>query len=102
MRIVTARRQAEARIAHMAMHDGLTGLPNRVQLVERIDQILRGIGAAGTGFALLCLNLDQFKAINDVLGHQLGDVLLWRGRRTSAGVQSASRIWLHGWAAMNS
>ncbi|MDX7950439.1 EAL domain-containing protein [Lichenihabitans sp. Uapishka_5] len=72
---VTERRRAAARIAHMATHDGLTGLPTRFALERRVDEELARIEPGG-GFAILCLGLDQFKEINDTLGHAVGDALL--------------------------
>ena len=91
---ITERRRSEARIAHMAHHDALTGLPNRVLLRVRMEQALGRMGAFGTGVALLCIDLDNFKSINDTLGHPCGDTLLQqaseriaqlvRGRGTAA------------------
>ncbi|MBK1661651.1 hypothetical protein CKO45_25935 [Paracraurococcus ruber] len=73
---VTERREAEARTIHMARHDALTGLPNRTQMQERLADLLAEAGPQGRRFALLYLDLDRFKWVNDTLGHQAGDALL--------------------------
>jgi diguanylate cyclase (GGDEF)-like protein/PAS domain S-box-containing protein len=73
---VTAKRQAEARIAHMAHHDALTGLPNRVLFHERLDETLLRVRRYAEILAVLYLDLDQFKNVNDGLGHPAGDKLL--------------------------
>ncbi|MGJ3263096.1 MAG: putative bifunctional diguanylate cyclase/phosphodiesterase [Salinarimonas sp.] len=73
---VTERERAEARIAHMALHDALTDLPNRVLFRERVDEALSRMRRSGDGVAVLCLDLDHFKAVNDTLGHPTGDKLL--------------------------
>jgi diguanylate cyclase (GGDEF)-like protein/PAS domain S-box-containing protein len=70
------RRRAEARIRHMAHHDWLTGLPNRVLFRERLDEALAMTIRDGLAFAVLCIDLDRFKAVNDTLGHVAGDGLL--------------------------
>jgi diguanylate cyclase (GGDEF)-like protein/PAS domain S-box-containing protein len=70
------RRRAEARIQHMAHHDWLTGLPNRVLFRERLNAALHGAAGDTVSFALHCIDLDRFKDVNDTLGHASGDSLL--------------------------
>lgn len=64
------------RYAHMALHDPLTGLPNRIHLVGALDDAALRAGRPGHGFALLFIDVDRFKAINDRLGHAIGDAVL--------------------------
>ena len=73
---VTERRRAEDRILHLANFDWLTGLPNRRQLLWRADRALDSARRMGHHFALLLIDLDRFKVVNDTLGHPAGDELL--------------------------
>ena len=73
---ITERKRAEARLAFMAQHDALTGLPNRNLLRQRMDEILLHTRRSAEKAAVLVLGLDNFKAVNDALGHGVGDKLL--------------------------
>ena len=73
---VTDRKRDEQRIAHMAHHDPLTGLPNRTAFNECIAATLEIAKKSGESFALLSIDLDRFKTVNDVFGHAVGDTLL--------------------------
>ena len=74
---ITDRKMAEAQLRHVAFHDALTGLPNRVLLSERIERCLvRHRREPAFGFAVMFLDMDRFKVINDSLGHLVGDGLL--------------------------
>ncbi|HEX9080275.1 MAG TPA: CBS domain-containing protein [Desulfuromonadaceae bacterium] len=73
---ITERRRYEDTIHHLAYHDALTGLPNRVLLNDRLGQALASAQRTGTRGALMILDLDRFKDINDTLGHSMGDLLL--------------------------
>ncbi|MHB1535410.1 MAG: putative bifunctional diguanylate cyclase/phosphodiesterase [Acidimicrobiales bacterium] len=75
-RDVTEREENAIRLSHQATHDALTGLPNRQQLLKYLDRALVLSQRTGRAFAVLFLDLDHFKRVNDSLGHQAGDGLL--------------------------
>jgi len=73
---ITARREAEARVAHLERHDALTGLPNRRELETRLAERLKQATQARCHLALVVLNIDRFKTINEARGQGVGDALL--------------------------
>ncbi|WP_029581814.1 EAL domain-containing protein [Bradyrhizobium sp. URHD0069] len=73
---VTDRRQTESRMAHMAYHDGLTDLPNRAAFLQALAQMIEACEGTSEEFAVLSLDLDGLKEVNDVFGHATGDKLL--------------------------
>src|SRR5207249_4068756 len=73
---ISDRKQKEQAIQHAALHDTLTGLPNRALLSDRLEQAIRYASRANTKFGVLFLDLDRFKMVNDTIGHDAGDQLL--------------------------
>ena len=73
---IAERQRAEARVLHSAMHDPLTGLPNRLLFRDRLDTSIARALRAGSSFAVAYLDIDGFKPVNDTHGHQVGDQLL--------------------------
>lgn len=78
---MTDRMRAEQRVLHLACHDALTDLPNRAALDQHFARLLDAARSNGTRFAVLCLDLDRFKEINDLFGHAMGDVALREASR---------------------
>ncbi|MDX6749797.1 EAL domain-containing protein [Geminicoccaceae bacterium 1502E] len=92
-RDVTHRKQMEFAIAHMAMHDGLTDLPNRSMFREELERVLARAGRERSSFAVLMGDLDGFKAVNDSHGHATGDRLLIEvGRRLMSGLRAGDMV----------
>ena len=90
---VTTSVIAQARITHLATHDPLTGLPNRALLAERLAAAFAEHAQGGRAVAVICLDLDDFKGVNDTLGHPAGDDLLRQvGRRLTALSPSGSTV----------
>jgi len=90
---VTDRRQAEDRIRQLAHFDSLTGLPNRRQLIWRVERAIEQARRGGHEVGLLLIDLDRFKVINDTLGHAAGDELLIEvGRRLRSCVRHSDQV----------
>jgi len=88
-----ARDRLEAELRHQALHDPLTGLPNRALVLDRVEQLISKAKQPGTGISMLFIDLDDFKHVNDELGHQAGDELLRRvGERLFGSVRATDTI----------
>jgi diguanylate cyclase (GGDEF)-like protein/PAS domain S-box-containing protein len=87
------RKRSEEALRHQALHDALTGLPNRTLFHDRVRQALEHARRGGQTLAVLVMDLDCFKDVNDTLGHQCGDVLLQQvGRRVHDGVRACDTV----------
>ena len=85
--------QASLREYHLAYHDVLTGLPNRLKFADRLEQVLAQARRHGHGLAVLCIDLDRFKLVNDTLGPRIGDKLLQAlAGRFTAGLREADIV----------
>jgi len=87
---IDQRKQAEESLRHQALHDSLTGLPNRAALHDRLGQALRVAAREGAPLALFLLDLNRFKEVNDTLGHDVDDALLQEVSRRIQGTLRAS------------
>src|SRR5665811_195571 len=76
VRNLQERQRSEETIRHLAHHDSLTGLPNRAYIRQQLDSVLMDAQAGGQTFAVLCLDLNRFKEVNDLYGHSAGDQVL--------------------------
>ncbi len=90
---VTERKKAEARLAHLAHYDTLTGLPNRALLYDRLGRHLERCAQESERLAVICLGLDRFKEINDTAGQEVGDELLREtGRRLALHMETLGEV----------
>lgn len=93
LRDITQRKQSEEVLRYQALHDALTGLPNRTLLHDRLDQAIRAAAREQTSLTLLQIDLDRFKEVNDTLGHAAGDALLQQlGRRLQDAIRASDTV----------
>jgi len=93
MRDVSEQRRMSEELHHRATHDFLTGLPNRYEFMGRLQQAIDAIGREPRALALLFIDLDGFKAVNDLCGHETGDAVLTAfGRRLTASVRRTDQV----------
>jgi diguanylate cyclase (GGDEF)-like protein/PAS domain S-box-containing protein len=92
-RDISARKKAEKEIAHWALHDHLTGLPNRLSFADGLTESIAGTDLDVSGTAVIFVDLDGFKLVNDTLGHEAGDVLLQQvAQRLSACIRRGDML----------
>ncbi len=92
-RDITERKEAERRILRLAFFDTLTGLPNRQSFLERVDREIRRAQQMGRKLAVLFMDFDGFKNINDTMGHNTGDLILqWAAERLRLGVRPSDLV----------
>jgi diguanylate cyclase (GGDEF)-like protein/PAS domain S-box-containing protein len=90
---ITSRKQMEAELAHLALHDSLTGLPNRALLADRLSHGLATSARRGSNLGVIFLDVDRFKVINDSMGHSAGDELLSHvARRIGVAVRDGDTV----------
>ncbi len=90
---ITERRRAEAEIVHLARHDVLTGLANRAQFNEKLEEAGKRLKRGGAAVTVMMIDLDRFKAVNDTLGHAAGDALLVEvGRRLQSRIRDTDLL----------
>ena len=101
-RDVSERKAFEEQLAHQAFHDAVTGLANRALFKDRVEHMLERQARDNLPVSVLFMDLDDFKTINDSLGHAAGDRMLGRGRRAAEELCSGRRTPPPGWAATSS
>ncbi len=90
---ISARKQIEAQLVSQALHDPLTGLPNRALLLDRVSQALSGLHRRPGTLAVLFIDIDRFKVVNDSLGHEAGDDIVTEfGRRLTDAVRPGDTV----------
>ncbi|MDR0338149.1 MAG: diguanylate cyclase [Planctomycetaceae bacterium] len=90
---ISLQKETETALAHRAMHDNLTGLPNRYLLDDRLRQHVANASRSGSAFIFVVMDLDNFKGVNDTLGHTAGDILLIEfGKRVSNCIRNTDTV----------